>query len=234
MALRTARFQPTMARPVINAPVHPASSVTTYPKPSTPLTGPSEVYLPSGGTDPNLLGDIWGGVKKVVGTVLSGGSGPTGPAPPLDIPTMVGGGGAQVTCPPGYQRVGSSCVATSPGAYMPGGQPATMPVSGTQVHGYGNAVIGAWGVPALEPATFSEVRLKCPPGDVLGKDDLCYPKSYIPNRFRKWPKAPKPPVTAGDKKAIQRADRVRNKVKRLAQQEGFHVYETARKTRKKK
>lgn len=134
-------------------------------------------------------------------------------------------------CQPGYTKVGSTCVANNAGAYLPGGQPATLPTSGTQVAGYGPAVIGSFGIPALSPASFSEVRLKCPPGAVLGKDNLCYNKSSIPKKFRKWAPAPKPPVTASDAKAIRRAHSAVSRVERLGKSVGLHVYKNAPKRR---
>lgn len=83
--------------------------------------------------------------------------------------------------------------------------------------------MGAFGLPAMAPAVVSRVHRECGPGLVLGKDDLCYPKSVLRrnSRFRKWRGAPKPPVTGADMRAIRRAARARDRVAELAQDVGF-------------
>lgn len=89
--------------------------------------------------------------------------------------------------------------------------------------GFGAAVVGAFGMAALIPAIVGEVNgnpiRRCPRGSVLGKDDLCYNK--LPKNFRKWPRAARAPVTAGDAKAIRRAESARGRVKKLAGDVGF-------------
>ncbi len=93
---------------------------------------------------------------------------------------------------------------------------------------FGEAVIGAFGMPALVPAVVGQIAnrvgvisniLRCPRGAVLGKDDLCYNK--IPNSFRKWPRAPRAPVTAADAKCIRRAASAKGRVERLAKSVGL-------------
>lgn len=131
---------------------------------------------------------------------------------------------ARASCPPGFQanpQTGVCEVIGIVGAgqrFFPGGQTGTLP---TVQEGYGDAVVGAWGKPALVPAQAQGVTLRCPPGAVLGKDNLCYEKSSIPNSSRKWPKPTKPPISRADWKALQTADRVKNKAKDIAGKAGF-------------
>lgn len=136
---------------------------------------------------------------------------------------------ARASCPPGFQadpRTGV-CQATGIGGalqrFLPGGRTGTLPITppGQRIDAYGNAVMGAFGQPALQPAQAQQVALRCPPGMVLGKDNLCYAKSAIRNTDRKWPKAPKPPISRKDWKALMTADRVRNKAKDIAGKAGY-------------
>ena len=72
---------------------------------------------------------------------------------------------------------------------------------------FGAAVMGAFGMPALEPAVRESVTLRCPPGMVLGKDELCYPRSVLrrDSRFRKWRPGVRPILTGGQRAAIRKA-----------------------------
>ena len=96
--------------------------------------------------------------------------------------------------------------------------------------GYGAAVMGSFGIPALQPAQVGEVRnsrggispiLRCPPGAVLGKDNLCYMKGSIPRQYRKWKPKPKPVMSAADAKALRRIGTLQKKVTRLAGSAGL-------------
>jgi len=71
------------------------------------------------------------------------------------------------------------------------------------------AVAGAFGMPAMVPVAEPRTRLTCPPGMVLGEDDLCYPKAILrrDSRFRKWRPGRRPVLTGGDLNAISRARR---------------------------
>lgn len=108
--------------------------------------------------------------------------------------------------------------------FLPGGQ------AGTLADEMGQPVIGAFGQAGVIPAARGTIQradgstgpiLKCPRGMVLGKDDICYAKSVVPRKFRKWAPAARPPVSAGDAKAIRKADSARNRVKNLAKKSGF-------------
>jgi len=90
---------------------------------------------------------------------------------------------------------------------LPGGDPGVVE--------YGEAVMGAFGVPALEPAIVGEVMRndgqmslirRCPRGTVLATDNLCYNKGVKGLReHRKWKPAPKGFLPAKDVRCLRRA-----------------------------
>jgi len=92
----------------------------------------------------------------------------------------------------------------------------------------GEAVQGAFGMPALVPFQETRVQLQCPRGFVLGTDNLCYPKVVLSrrNKFRKWRGAARAPVTAADARAIRRAGRTKDRVLALAKDVGLHASKT--------
>lgn len=137
---------------------------------------------------------------KAAGGLFGGGSGGG---------TSGGGGGFQAgqeTCPTGTIRVMGKCVA--PGDAFPGGDPFITEAGG-------QAVQGAFGLPAITPVIEQRTHRSCPSGMVLGKDNYCYPKAVLSrrSRFRKWRQGMKPLLTGGDRKAIRKAERVANKLK---------------------
>jgi len=87
----------------------------------------------------------------------------------------------------------------------------------------GAVTAGAFGALSVDPVLMSTVRLRCPTGLVLGKDDRCYAqgKGGISNSQRKWPKAPRAIMSAQDGKILRKADAVRGRVKRVAATAGF-------------
>ena len=139
--------------------------------------------------------------------------------------TLVGSG----QCQSGFRWDGEKCVQTGIGGFverlLPGGE------TGTQVDLYGNAVVDPIsGRAALVPMQAGVVAKKdgstgpiyrCPPGAVLNKRNLCVDRRSISNRDRKWPKAPAPPMSAQDVKALRRINTLQNKAKKLAQKSGF-------------
>lgn len=187
----------------------------------------------SDGTSNSLIGAIVGGatgfltggpggavVGALSGALGSGGGSTGGQGSSIpDANTFAGG------CPPGSYQVGNTCV--NPGAALPGGSPFTFPTGGTQVGSPGGtAVVPAGGgggmmgaAVAVAPFTYSQLRRQCPPGYVLGKDNLCYAKGMIPKKYRKWTYN-KPYITRGDYKAIARADRTRKKLVGLTKKSG--------------
>lgn len=179
-----------------------------------------------------FFGDILKGIGSVAKTLIPG------PIDDLIIDTVSGRvgsqnqPGAEANCPPGFQVNSKTGVCEAIGVvpaiqrFLPGGQTGTLPqVPATggvaPANGYGAAVMGTFGVPALQPVQASTMTLRCPPGSVLGKDNLCYQKGSIPPKFRKWRPGRKPPISAGDWKALQTADRVKNKAKTVAGKAGF-------------
>lgn len=82
---------------------------------------------------------------------------------------------------------------------------------------------GAFGIPAAIPHQFTQTRRKCPPGMVLGRDNLCYPRQVLSrrNRMRKWRGSPRPPISRKDVRALQTIERVQNTIKGLAKQAGL-------------
>lgn len=100
----------------------------------------------------------------------------------------------------------------------------------------GQAVVGAFGMPAMVPEQVQRVMLDCGPGMVLGTDDLCYPKSVLSsrNKNRKWRRAPKPTVSRADERAIRKAAAARDRVLQLAKDVGLHASKTRPASRSKK
>lgn len=134
-------------------------------------------------------------------------------------------GGSSSNCPPGQRKVLGVCV-NLPFSGAPGAGVGTV---GTPAHtAYGEAVMGAFGIPALVPAQVGEINgapiRRCPPGAVLGKDDLCYMKGSIPRQYRKWAPAAKPPVSAYDAKMMRKygpGGSKQKRIKGLATDAGF-------------
>lgn len=164
--------------------------------------------------------DFLQGVGSVIEAVRGGGGGATGG----------GGPGTPITtgCPTGYELKNGQCVKSGVGGYiertLPGGQ------TGTLWNGGGQAVIGAFGKPALVPTQVgSQTRmdgtvnaiLRCPAKYVLGADDLCYPKGTIPRQYRKWAPRAKPLVSANDAKTLRRIGSIQRRVKKAAGVAGF-------------
>lgn len=199
------------------APIRATSS------PAVAFSGPefNAMATPTLSIQPSLIGDIFGVVKKIpgVGGIVEG-------AETLGKVTglLPKGNGMAVQCPDGFRldSQGRCVTAGLPGTIqriLPGGKTGTL--SDVQ----GQAVVGAFGVPGLLPAQVGVINggpiLKCPAGMVLGKDDICYVRSVLPRQFRKWPRAPRPPITAGDAKAIRKAEGAKRRVKKLAGSVGF-------------
>ena len=81
--------------------------------------------------------------------------------------------------------------------------------------GASTAVAGAFGMPAMVPFAESRTHLSCPPGMVLGRDDLCYPKQVLrrDSKFRKWRPGMRPILTGGERHGITKAKRSINKAR---------------------
>ena len=174
-----------------------ASTGMCIPKEDCKQRQPSDpcVAYPAGGS--NVIGISGPGATGLTDPGYTGGS--TGP------------------CPTGYTWDGTQCIATgitgTVQRILPGGQ------TGTGVDVYGQAVMGSFGRPALQPYVAQQVVRRCPRGTVLGKDGLCYDK--IANGDRMWPRGPRPMMTGGEMKTLRKADALKKKVKRLATSSGF-------------
>lgn len=175
--------------------------------------------LPTAG----FFGDALGFIGDVAGALIPG----VGPV--IDIVSGIVGGGDKPPpvarqCRTGFLFNPSTGQCEKQGIvgavqqFLPGGATGTVPAT---TNGYGQAVVGTWGVPALVPATVSGITRRCPPGAILGQDDLCYQKGSIPAKYRKWKPEKKGPISAADWKDLQTADRVRKKSKAIAVKAGF-------------
>jgi len=129
--------------------------------------------------------------------------------PAADLCLGAGGLAADTgTCPGVAIKIRGVCV--DPTALFPGGRPAFGPTTGTDLvrgGGGGAAVVGSFGFAAMEPEAMTSVRLQCPPGMVLGRDDLCYPKSVLRrnSKWRKWRPGTRPVLTGGQRASIRKA-----------------------------
>lgn len=177
------------------------------------------------------LGGVLKGIGQGIGGFLSGG--PIGA-----VSAVLGGSRPTITtsmpsgCPPGFRMVAGKCQPAS-GLYSPTTYSTGTPAQpGQTLARGGQAVVGAFGMPAMEPDIVGVVEdrngvrqpiRRCMAGMVLGKDDLCYPKQVLGRRgkWRKHPAPAKAPVTAEDAKAIRKAASAKNRVKKLAGDVGF-------------
>lgn len=218
---------------VLPPPPRPTNDVAAQEVEPMPKSFASVNIAPPGFAPPdasagfNLGGAIVGGLTglltggpggALVGAV--GGSGLLGEGSDVPDVGMPGGTSLLGGCPPGYRRASDGGCAptltTSVQAALPGGASGSYP-SGSD---YGGAVMGAFGVPALQPAVVTQTVRRCPPGAVLGRDGLCYTKGSIPPKYRAYRPKPKPVVSRADFKAIQRADRARKRLINLTKKAG--------------
>lgn len=79
----------------------------------------------------------------------------------------------------------------------------------------GEAVMGRYG-PGIRPGVETIDRRVCPPGFVLGKDEVCYER--LSRKRRKWDPGMKPLLTGGDRAAIRKAAAAGRKLKRSKKQ----------------
>jgi hypothetical protein len=149
-------------------------------------------------------------------TAAAGASGVVSRAVQLAQRLVPGGatGLAPAQCPPGtFKGPLGTCVDLIPGGATSGG--------GIFI-GRGDPVMGMFGAGVL-PARMNRTVHACPAGLVLGKDNICYPKSVVGKKGRKWNPGMKPPITGGDVAAIRRADRARGRVMSLGKDVGLYV-----------
>lgn len=212
----------------VDAPV--AVQPPPSPAGAAKMATSAPIITMAGATQKSILGDILGAALPVIGGAIGGPAGAAiggavggaltghgGGGGGTAVATGIMPGGSASPCPTGYMSTPLGCVATSPTAYLPGGAPATLPQSGTQVADYGAAVMGRYGA-GLQPAVYSTQRRRCPRGTVLGDDGLCYDKGKV-RGHRMWPYH-RPPVTRGDFNAIRKADRARKTLVGLTKKAG--------------
>ncbi len=83
-------------------------------------------------------------------------------------------------------------------------------------------MIGPFGV---QPGVKEVAVRVCPTGMRLGIDGLCYPKQLLAARskLRAWPSEMKPPVTNADRRALNKIDSVRTKLKKMGKKADLRV-----------
>jgi len=83
-------------------------------------------------------------------------------------------------------------------------------------------MIGPFGV---QPGVKEVAVRVCPSGMRLGIDGLCYPKQLLQARskLRAWPAEMKPPITNADRRALNKIDSVRTKVKKMGKKADLRV-----------
>lgn len=76
-----------------------------------------------------------------------------------------------------------------------------------------DAVMGRYGA-AYVPGRHVINRSVCLPGDLVGKDGLCYDRKSLTNKERMWPRGRQPLLTGGEMRAISIASRAAGKFER--------------------
>lgn len=189
--------------------------------------------LPTAG----FFGDILKGIGKVAAGFIPGGR------TAVDVAERVFGGGrpdqkpgARADCPPGFRADPNTGLCEAEGVragierLLPFGETGMLPGR----NGFGEATVGAFGIPAIVPAQVSTAALRCPPGSVLGKDNLCYQPGSITKKFRKWPPGVRPKISAREWRTLSTANTVRSKAKEVAGAAGFTCRAKGSAPRKKK
>lgn len=161
-----------------------------------------------------LGGFATGGIGGAIGGALTGLLGSGGNNDPRSGSTG-STGQTFVSCPTGYVQDPSTgqCLKTGVSGVLertiPGGN------TGTLSDVYGQAMMGRYGA-ALVPAQRASMTFKCPPGTVLGDDNLCYNKRDLRRDERKWRPAAKPLLSAGDAKVLRRAHAVERRLQEVS------------------
>lgn len=169
--------------------------------------------------------DLLGGITGAIGGFVTGG--PVGaitgglgglldePGERVTSPGTGGRGrglGLAAGCPFGFEMNPATGQCEQKGfrgaieRFLPGGE------TGTLQDVYGDAVNGRYGVGLIPSQRPCAARLRCPPGMVLGKDNVCYDKPLADSK-RKWPVGRKPLLTGGDLNTLTKADRLKKKVR---------------------
>ena len=88
--------------------------------------------------------------------------------------------------------------------------------------GRGRSRLPMIGEIGVTPETMAVATRRCPTGQVLAIDGLCYPRAMVPQQFRQW-KRKRPPMTVGDRNAIRKAASVRKRLVSLTRDAGAHA-----------
>lgn len=176
------------------------------------------------------VGTLGGGLIGAGIDALTGGMGKSKcPGPYNYNPTTGGcdpkpGSLAGTTCPDGttYDPSTGQCkVGGISGAVqrtLPGGQTGYVDPTGW-------APTQAYGLQGVIPQAIPSQRLACPAGYVLyGKQpgmEVCLPKGFLPNKHRKWPKAPRPALTSQDMRTLGKINTLQRRIASAAQKAGF-------------
>ena len=166
---------------------------------------------------------IFGAAKGAIGGFLTGG--PLGA-----LGGGIGGfvrGGQQVrrgTRPVGLMQrraeIGFQLPPFTERPFLQGRISETRPV---QVgNGRGRSRLPMIGEIGVTPDTMAVATRRCPTGQVLAIDGLCYPRAMVPQQFRQW-KRKRPPMTVGDRNAIRKAASVRKRLVSLTRDAGAHA-----------
>ena len=136
-----------------------------------------------------------GGGKGITGSLIGGIIGGIG---------GLFGGGPECTFP--KFEIAGVCV--DPTAVLPGGDPfiGTAP---------GAVVEGIEGRPAIQSGTRQITRHTCPPGYILGRQNLCYWNLPRNSKLRKWRPGRRPLFTGGDLNAIARTRRLASRAEEI-------------------
>ena len=222
-------------------PVSESVSMSRVAKSGIPGKG-SEVSRPSNlrpgtRTSAGLLDAVIGGIGGFVtggpAGAIAGVATGLGRKGPRKVTT---GGGTRLVggsqCPAGTVPVDGECRVTgirgTVERILPGGKTGVRdPVPSTRT-----PMLDDFGVPAVTPMVVGTITrkdgtvgdiLRCGPGEVLGKNDLCYRRGSIPPGLRKWKPARKPPISAKQWRMLQGASTAENRAKEVAQKAGWKV-----------
>ena len=213
-------FDPTAAR-VLGPPTRVISS-----RPGDELTTPP-LGDSRGFVHKRFIGAVGGflsgGITGAVSGFVRGGRQPTGVPPMVNVAVP-----QRAACPPGFfETPAGGCQAVSmPEPLSVQAQPpvrAVRPSRAAATNGVPRpevptlAVTGQYGA-GFEPSLISSEMLECPPGTILGKDEVCYNRRDLRNTERKWPRGRRPLLTGGEMRAISTAASAAKRLQKKQQQ----------------
>ena len=182
-------------------------------------------------------GFISGGPLGAVGGFIRGGRG--GAPQPTPVPLVQAAIPMRAACPPGFfetpaggcqanaqpeSRLGPLRAEIGARGLQDGRAAMAPPRRGAPSNGAFDrppvptlAVTGQFGA-GFEPSLISSEMLECPPGTILGKDEVCYNRRDLRNNERKWPKGRRPLLTGGEMRAISTAASAAKRLQKKQQQ----------------